>query len=305
MIGREEQLDPGDFNHTWAQWVPMSLPIKGAYDGYGPVVEKAKDEDWSTRKDIRVDSTSRVAQFQLETLQRVVNPWPEKEPDYPASKTYPNNLHSIMQACDRGFLKVELSVKYNAPAPTRSLRVSPFYIRESTYQLLTRKLEEGGVDYWRTRTEGKNPRYVRSIRNTIERSQRDFSHLRKLGEEELAAQLEMRNYLDCIPQELTSGLMEMMPDPFVLGYHHDFDVTEFKTLLEFEDEDWEELNYRLLELQVMFFTMHRLFMPFRPNMKRSQFSFYDSDLDGHRFLARHIDEEIVKMQKKFEEERED
>ena len=321
VIAWDDDLNPGSWEHVWTQWLPLSLPVKGLYDGYGRVMAGYREErgDYDSHHvDYEPDP---LLKFQVEAIARVAEPFPESERlgdrDY---ESFPNTIESLMAACERGWLKVKLPrgrLKDDEEQQFQTLRVSPYYVSERAWQAVIAPGEEG-IGLWRGKLkkhhaeDDKGLLLTKGLKATIDHY-RDWperrGHIKKTLEstketpQEVEATLELLER--CFPMTMDDlgPHHEQMPDVLGIGGDWEAAVSDRKSLYEFGDEDWRKMDDLVLDLRAFFMTMrHELRRPMYPSTYRDQFHLPDMGLDAHRMLTVYVQQWCNDMEEAYERE---
>ena len=298
---RQPMYDDSEWGHPWTRWVPASFPIQGTYNMYGGIHEYEE---------------SAVLQFQVECIKR----YAVRESVYRDEKfldrgdeDFPNTMESLLSACERGFLKLNLPYtdwKDKEPA-FKKVHTTMFVVHEEIYQHMIadsdRKLPGIGTMHGRLEKDPYSDK-VKSLRNSVEwvaeRAER-VKVLERLKESHPDLDLFDEVHRIGLRGGLTSH-MDGTPDVLVVGNAHDsVNVEDWPALFKFTDEDWAELRQRLHEQDVFFWTMKELRREFHPAQYTDQYWYPDNNLDGNRLLAHYVDKMTVALQKKGQREQEE
>lgn len=297
----EGDLDPGDWRHAWAKWLPLSLPVQGLYDGYGRLMVNTKDHD-SHHAEYDPDP---LLKFQIESIARVAEPLPEEEcKDYGDLDNFPNTIKSLMTACERGWLKVKLPrdrLQDNEEQTFQTVRVSPYYVSERAWQVLVAPVEEKGIGFWRKKLEPYHEQGILGGLRAMIDHYRDWperrKRLKKIIERESEDSLEtLASTLEALEQAFPLTLRglephhEQSPDMMVIGGDWEPPLQERDSLYEFKDVDWEKFAKLAFDLKVFFSTLnYELRREMHPELYQDQFYYPSQGLEGHRILLRHIE----------------
>jgi len=315
VLAWDDDLEPGDWQHVWTQWLPLGLPVKGLYDGYGRVMAGYSDKvpKGQTSPHMPYDPDA-VLRFQIESIARVAEPLPKDE-GWGALADFPNTIESLMSACERGWLRVRLprpSLRDEVPPTPVVCRVSPMYVSERAWQAVTSGSDDGiGVSRARLEKHYGND-ILASLRSTVEHY-RDWPARREEMRETLAMAEESAEEVEKTmallervwPRNL-DGLgsqQERAPDILVAGYDSTPDIQLRTSLYDFGDDDWAKLAELVLDTKVFFATyMHELRRHVHPEMYSDQFHLPDGGLDQHRMLAVYIQKWCQEMEDDYERE---
>lgn len=311
QIAWDDQLTNGTWEHVWAKWVPMSLPIKGVYDGYADLVKEVPEKG----PDVPLDVTP-VLKFQVESIARVALDLPPDEPrsGFADLEHFPNSIESLMFACERGWLRVKLPLgrlKDDEEPKHRTLRVSPYYVSERAWQAMIASSEDRGIGTWR----GRLQRHHENSRDMARGLRMAVDHYRDLPErcERMTKALEgtemeddAEDLLDRIMPHMFRDLTpehEMSPDVLVVGGDGEPDVRVYKTLFEFGEADWKELGDLVFDFKVFCGTLrHELRREIHPELYRDQFYYPHQGLEAPRMLRRYIDEWCLEIAAEYPDE---
>lgn len=310
VIAWDDDLEPGDWQHVWTRWLPLGLPIKGLYDGYGRVMAAYHDKipEGHDSHHADFDRDDPLIKFQVESLARVVEPIPDKE-GWGDLDNFPNTIESLMAACERGWLRVKLPrgrLKDNEEPHFATLRVSPYYVSERAWQAMVAPPDDGGIGVWKPRLEKHHEeheklRMVNGLRMMIDyyrdRPERRGRLMEVLAREDRAADIddleEKTEFLleRCFPLSMRElqPEHEEMPDVLAIGGNWEPDVSEIESLYEFSEEDWRRMDQLVLDLRVFCSTLRfELFRQIHPDLHSLQFYVPHNPLDAHRMLAVYI-----------------
>jgi len=316
VIAWDDDEEPGNWQHVWAKWLPLSLPVKGLYDGYGRLMAGYREERGDHDSHHVEYDPDALLRFQIESIARVAEPIPDDERQgYGDLERFPDTIESLMSACERGYLKVRLprgTLKDDEEPKQCVLRVSPYYVSERAWQAVIAPSEEKGIGLSRGRLDRFNEKNEKKnathwLRDTVEHyralpERRD--HMEKILDKASLEGNEKEDLLEALfgealpftLQDLTPH-HEMQSDILVVGGDWKPDVRVYKTLLEFGDEDWRKMADLVFELQVFCATVqYDLRRTFQPELYRDQFYFPDTELLGHRMLARYVEKWCLEIE---------
>jgi len=283
---------------SWAQWVPMSLPLKGVYDSYGGI------------ENIEIDN---VVRFQVDCFKRWAE-WDEEREDgfQDVAEGFPNTIESIVRGCERGALVLRLPYddhpREGKEPIFKKVRTAPFIIHEEIYQHMVAPLDRvpPGVGSWWSRMDrgGKRDRThllklgVERLREKESRREVLGEILKKAGKEELLEDLLDAGLSLSLRDDLGSHLMANTPDMGVIGHEWEPSPESWPTLFEFTDEDWAELSRRMFEFDALYFTMQEIRREFHPALYTDQYWYPHNKFDASRLFAHYVD----KMTREFQEQ---
>lgn len=286
-IAHDDEMTIGTWEHVWAKWVPMGLPVQGVYDGYGRLV--ASIDERGRHVEFGPDA---LHEFQVEAVARVCEPLPPEEAaHFTALGRFPRTIGSLMAACERGWLKVRLPCAPSGSegGPTATLRVSPCYVREGIWRSMVAAREDGGIGRWRPKLR-RLLDVVGFLRNVVD----SHADLEK-GPDVLAEAYPM-----ALP-ELTP-MFEEAPDVLVVGGDWRPDVSTRATLRKFTDEDWKRLATLVLDLHVWTRTArHDLRREIHPELYTDQFHFTETALLAQLLLQTRVQEECRRIEQEDED----
>ena len=306
----------GSWEQRWAKYLPVSLPVKGLYDGYGTVMagyHKTIPEGHDSHH--ALFEPDAVLKFQIESLARVAEPLPPDEPlsGWSSFKGWPHTIESLMAACERGWLKLRLPV--DREGETQTVRVSPYLVSERAWQAVIAPTSKRGIGITRARMERYDTDPVNSLRRII---QAQTERLRREAEDEKNENLDdecralLREAADLLGEIDHFGLRDLgpyfenLPDVLVIGNDWEPKIEERKTLFEFQDEDWKKLADLTFDLRVFFFTMRtELRREFHPELYSDQFYYPDQGLDAHRMLLRYVEQWCLEIEEASKEDEDD
>jgi hypothetical protein len=253
-------------------WVPVSLPIAGIYDDYGGIAD--------------VPSTN-LAKFQAETIAAHALPLTEDETSgYRFLDEYPTTLRSLVRACERGYLKLDLL--HDEHEKTRkTVRTGIFMVKESVYQAMIAPAG-AGIGISRSRVEkwiAQSGSPVDSFRSAFANMRK--SHLRR-ADPEVSDQ--DRNSLEVSSTSLRWSLQRLCDiherfDPLALGPAEDCKLDKYPSLNAFTRVDWDAMDLAYLDTMVFLTTLRdELRRAIHPAMHTDQHDSKDG-YDAHRVLA--------------------
>lgn len=295
---------------SWATWLPVSVPLKGVYDNYGGIEGYEND---------------RITQFQVECLKRFAV-WGadpdgryDKEPDDPE---FPNTMESLLNACERGGLCFRMPYEDHAEdkeTTFKTVRTASFMIHEEIYQHMISGTDRNppGVGTRRHRLEKNGDgglllgRGVDGLRSATEwtKGAEDRKELhQKLAEHDKEGSKDVSFLI-----EKSYGLSlrdlgshsEATPDLTCIGCEWKPKIENWPSLLEFTEEDWKELSNRVLEQEVLFWTMRECRRMIHPALHTDQWYYPDNNLDANRMLHHFIDKMTVAIQEKAKRKQEE
>jgi hypothetical protein len=297
---------------SWATWLPVTVPLKGVYNSYGAIEKYERHED------------DRIVQFQVDCLKRFAV-WEsspdddyDKEPDDPE---FPNTMESLINACERGGLRLRLPYRDYAdeddpkPAIYKTVHTAPFMIHEEIYQHMVAGPDRDppGVGTWRHRLEQDGDRRfgrgkIKSLRAAVEwaNGADDRAKLREIlakeGKEDRASILDEVHSM--FLRDSGSNL-ENMPDMTCIGNEWEPKIESWPSLFKFTEEDWSELGNRVFEQEVLFWTMRECRRLMHPALHMDQYWYPENNLDGNRMLNHYVDKMTVALQEKGQREQEE
>lgn len=317
-IAWDDDLEPGSWEHVWAKWIPLSLPVKGLYDSYGRLMAGYREERGEHDSHHVEYDPDALLRFQIESIARVAEPIPNDERQgYGDLERFPNTIESLMSACERGYLKVRLprdTGKDNEESKQCVLRVSPYYVSERAWQAIVTPTERSiGGHAWKNKLRQDEKNAVYWLRDVVEHY-RDLPERRERMEEILdKADLEGEKKEDLLEGIFDKALPltlrdltphhEMQSDILVVGGNWKPDVRVYRSLLEFGDEDWNQMRDLVFEHQIFCSTVqYELRRTFQPELFRNQFWFPDTELLGHRLLARYVEEWCLDIEREHKKD---
>lgn len=271
--------------HPGSKWIVASLPVTGKYDGYGRVEDFTDDA---------------VTRLQVEALSRRALPLQDDElSGFADAEGYPNTIASLMWACKRGLLRLELPRSRGEGSTT--VDTAPLYVREDAYQAVIADSDRDppGVGIWRARLrKHRTTDPVDRLRAMVVREQcaaevpPDARRIHQLLDEARA-----------LTGDGLASHMEETPDVMVCGTDFRLDVTAYPSLLRFTDDDWRKLSEAVFDLEVFYRTMRvELRRELHPVLYRDQFYFPEQGLDAHRMLARYVERWCLEIEAKSQNE---
>lgn len=263
-------------SHPWAQWVPMSLPVRGWYDEYGGIKNVAR---------------TTITDLQVETIRRVAQPLTDEEKMHSSPlEEFPNTLNSIVAAASLGFLRLEFD-------EGRICHVSPMYISESMWRYLCRSISHEGVATRRARVAQTVKRAVARLQGSVtwyrERDSRVEEIRRAPAEDQPAAEdlLEAMDLAHNLPPQELMGGYDSLPDVLVRGDLHDDPVWR-EGFEQFTVPDWEVFEDEVVDVWTFAHTYELdLRRSFHPNVHPTfQFDPTKGSVESHRLLLQRIQE---------------
>jgi len=290
---------------SFAQWLPVTVPIKGIYNNYGAVT----------------GYDDRIIQFQRDCLKRFAvwdSDRDDGHDDHPDDPDFPNTMKSLISACERGGLRLRLPYNDHCEGEDpvfKTVYTAPFMVHEEIYQHMIAGPDRAppGVGTWRRRLEKSGDRRigrgkVESLRGAVEWAQGadDRKRLREIlvekGEKDLASSLDE---MHSIFLRDTGSNLENMPDLTCIGNEWEPKIESFPTLFEFTEEDWTELGNRALDQEVFFWTMKECRRLMYPALYMDQYYYPDNDLTSSLLLNHFISTMTVAFEKKERERHEE
>lgn len=242
-------------------WHPMTLPVKGVYDWYGSV-EKVEDTP--------------LVRFQVEALQRIALPLPEDEyrDGWPRMENFPHSIESWMFLCERDLLKV----RYKTILDTEPVMDTvPYIVREEVYQAMIQEPGKG-VGISRSRVESYAGDSTGGLRLDVEHTKRRLktmsmpADVRGMMEEGLGL-------LDRVGPSMTRREIEFL----FCGAR--VNPGDFKSLLEFTEEDWVQLNAEVLDFLTFQATLAECRREFMPAHYKDQADMREDPTIANEILA--------------------
>lgn len=244
QVAVPQNIEDGDstWQHSWARWLPLSLPIKGEYDGYGRVMY---GEGVPFPKDPLLD-------FQVEAFERVRQEVNDDTYDYLQG----NPIDNLITMCERGALRVKIQrLSLTELFEPVTVRVSPYYVSEAAWQLIVTESP------WRSRMTKVYERAVQALRRTYTESKLSIS--------------ESWDVDTLIAEKLLSALEEN-PDLFVLGSSSILPDEPFASMTRFTEKDWNCFAESVIDLQTFYHTLqHNLRRTLHPELHTDQFRYAD------------------------------
>lgn len=278
-----------EWSHPWARWIPISFPVQGIYNMYGGI------EGWKENN---------VTRFQVECLsQYAVRESDDEKEEFldRGDEDFPNTMESLMSACERGFLKLNLPYwehdEEDKEDEFRKVNVSAFVVHEEIYQRMVAPadVDPPGIGTAHRRLErGRAGHKVEGLKNAV-KWEKSREERQELFENHPDLKHLSLDRMWMMATDLTSHLDET-PDVLVVGNKHWPDVTTWPVLQEFTDEDWAELQQRVWEQDVFFWTMKELRREFFPARYTDQYWYPDNQLDAHRLLLHYVDGMTKRLQ---------
>lgn len=278
-----------EWSHPWTRWIPISFPVQGVYNMYGGV------EGWKENN---------VTRFQVECLrQYALRESADEEEEFldRGDEDFPNTMESLVSACERGFLKLNLPYgehdEEDKEDEFRKVNVSAFVVHEEVYQHM---IARGDADppgigtAHRMLERGRDVNKTDGLKNAVE-----WEKNREERQELLDKHPDLKDVLLDRVWMMATGLtshLDETPDVLVVGNKHWPDVTAWPVLQEFTDEDWTELQQRILEQDVFFWTMKELRREFFPARYTDQYWYKKNDLTAHRLLLHYTDQLTQRIQ---------
>jgi len=275
--------------HPWAKWLPISLPVKGTYNFYGMLHD--------------LEPTPLI-KLTAEVIGRYALPLPDPEDaeGRPPLDKYPHTIESLMKACERGYLSIEIPPRKDdddEPTIIRS-KISPFYVSEEMYQTCIHNIEDEGrgISTFRTRLtprEGEKPGGALRSAHEWPQKRAEMQELNK--EHGVGLDDDFLNTFGL--RDLTSN-MEATPDILGCGTNWKPDVSDLKSLAEFGDDDWKQFDEESLGIRVFDYTLRiNLRREWYPTLALGQYHFPNDELISHRMLARKIEEQALAIEGRY------
>jgi hypothetical protein len=288
-----------DWNHQWARWVPVGLPVRGRYNFYGYL------ED--------VEHTP-VTDFVVELMSRHARPLSEDQVrGYGDLEDFPNTIESLMSACERGWLTLDLPDGDDPPGVS-SVKVSPFYVSDPMFRAMTTDFHEpkkgespSGVTTWRRRTHERMSGAVKMLRESIEWGAKKDArgHGASLEKDDTFEELLERTY-PMLLRDLVGGGLDGGPDVLVSGRNWKPDIFSYRAPRKFRRRDWKEFESAVTDICTLHATLnYALHREFYPTVHRTQYYYPDDELVTHRLLLLKIEERCREIERAFRERSEE
>lgn len=274
-------LRPDEWEDRNNGWVPLTLPIKGAYDGYGSV--KNFEHTNLTKFQAQV-----LAKFACEIDEDKIQGFPRLDG---RDATYPTDLMAVAAACERGWLHLTLPLFGDKDKPPHTFPVKPWMVREEVYQAML-KQEVPGLAFDRPRIEtwlhgtdeNKRRGPAEWLKSGIETWKNLQEPLGDSGDEEAVKLLRetresLREYSNSTLGDLKNRELQFL---FANATTH---AAEFTALLEFTDDDWEALDREITDHHVFCSTMRELRRGFHPATYTDQVDPRSDPTTAHEMLA--------------------
>lgn len=309
----DDELEPGTWEHAWARWLPLSLPVKGLYDGYGRTMAGWREDRGDHHAKYEPDPLLR---FQVESLARVALPLPDDlRTGYGDLEDFPNTIESLMSACERGWLRVRLPrdrLRDDEEQTFQTLRVSPYYVSERAWQAMIAPADQRGIGgSWRRRLERQHGDVLGTLTHMIDhyREHPERRALRATASDGDALDEEAHVLIERSFPLTLRGLLpghESMPDVAVVGGDWEPPLQQRDSLYTFKEADWTKFRELVLDLHVFTMTLrHELFRECHPELWSGQFYFPDTELIGPRMLLRYVEEWCQEMERQHLEDSDD
>jgi len=295
-------LRPDEFEDRDHGWIPLTLPIKGVYDGYGSV--KNFEPTNLTKLQAQV-----LAKFACKIDEDKISGFPRMDG---RDATYPTDLMAVACACERGWLNLTIPLFMDKEEPPETFPVKPWMVREEVYQAML-KQDPPGLAIGRSRIErwlhGSIESKKRGPAMWLKQSIETWKHLQEPRSE--TSDPEGKQLLREVHEALsaaaesTLGNLKNREIQFLFG-NATTHAAEFTALLEFTDDDWEALDREVTDHHVFCSTMKELRRAFHPATYTDQVD-PDSDPTAANELLAHL---ILHnwgpaMRAKYEQRRED
>jgi hypothetical protein len=322
VIAWDDDMEPGSWQHVWTRWLPLGLPVKGLYAGYGRVMAGYHETipEGHDSHHALYDPEDPLTKFQVESIARVVEPLPDKE-GWGELLKFPHTIESLMVACERGWLRVKLPrtrLRDGEEQKFATLRVSPYYVSERAWQAMVAAPDDGGIGIWRPRTKKfmqdseEKLLMVGALKATIDHY-RDWperrEHLKEVLEKTKESPEEVQDTLSLLERCFPLTMRELgpeheeMPDMLAIGGDWEPDLSGMKSLYDFGDDDWRRMDELAFDLRVFAATFRfELFRHIHPELHSLQFHPPENSLDGHRMLAVYIQQWCQDIEDDYERE---
>ena len=244
-------------------WEPVTLPIKGIYNGYGAI--KGFKETNLTRFQVQVLAKFAASREEVEV--RTGDDTMER---------YPNDLDSLTHVSERGGL--ELTIPMQEDKDPRVFRVLPYMVREEVYQAMVNGVVATGREriaaYLHFGKDQRGP--ARWLATGIEthKSLQEEPYTGENKEAENLIRESRKSMAEFHEYTMTDGKSRELGFLFGEAITH---AAEFTALLEFTDEDWDALGQEIFDFHVFCSTMGALRRKFYPAQLMDQVSWYDSE----------------------------